>query len=304
MGTSSAFGGQGGRTPLIPSWLDDGGVAPVVQDGAQPGEGTPSGPPSDRPTNDTLPTNNIQPTLPSSPPIPPTADPTRFSAARNNFSRFASSGGGDRRNLGRAVSHYVRSSLGGARTAARRMGSSRIASSRLFSFLSDVANRGATEALSTLNLSSLASRPIEEVFLGLAGYICPEGGSIDEGIAREAFIETIADLADAGVTDLDGLSVDQIQIVFELYTAHAIEARLCNDIGTKSIILPSDTHGIEQMQSELHDFILRGVSDAFATARTTLAALTPDRVLQFVDDVYEQTFEILQSISDTEAEGT
>lgn len=105
------------------------------------------------------------------------------------------------RSLGRAVSHYVGSSSGGARTAAARMGSARGAGSRLLGFLSDAVARGATEALRSLNLDGLAGRPIEEIFLGLADYVCPDGGSIDEGIAREAFIETIADLAGAGITD-------------------------------------------------------------------------------------------------------
>ncbi|MFC0219801.1 P-loop NTPase fold protein [Pseudochelatococcus lubricantis] len=38
-------------------------------------------------------------------------------------------------------------------------------------------------------------------------------GVLAEGIAREAFIETIADLAGAGITDLDGLTADQMQTV-------------------------------------------------------------------------------------------
>ena len=54
-------------------------------------------------------------------------------------------------------------------------------------------------------------------FLGLVDYVCPDGGSIDEGIAREAFVETIADLAGAGIADLDSLTADQIQAVLELY---------------------------------------------------------------------------------------
>ena len=80
---------------------------------------------------------------------------------------------------------------------------------------------------------------MEEVFAGLADYICPDGGSIDEGIARDAFIETIADLAEAGITDIDGLTSDQIQTVFELYASHTIEARICNDIGTRVVTILS-----------------------------------------------------------------
>lgn len=184
------------------------------------------------------------------------------------------------------------------------MGSARGAGNRLLGFLSDTVTRGATEALRALNLGALVGRPVEEIFLGLADYVCPDGGSIDEGIAREAFIETITDLASAGITDLDGLTADQMQTVFELYATNAIEARLCNDIGAKLIILPSDSRVAARVQAQLNDFIRRGVADALTAARTAAGVLTPDRVLQFVGSVYEQAFGILQTMGDAEVEAT
>lgn len=291
MGTSSGFGGQSGNTPLVPSFVGDEGAPPAsTPSGAPPDEVLPNGVPPGQP-----------PGPPQRPPIPPIGDPGRFSAARNNFSRFAASGGRDRTSLGRALSHYVGSSTGGARGAAMRMGSARGAGSRLLGFLSDTVTRGAAEALRALNLGALAGRPIEEIFLGLSDYVCPDGGSIDEGIAREAFVETIADLAGAGITDLDGLTADQMQTVFELYATNAIEARLCNDIGTKAVILPSDAREASRVQAQLHDFIQRGVADALTAARATAAALTPERVLGFVSRVYEQAFGILQIMGDADA---
>lgn len=290
MGTSSAFGGPGGGTPLVPSWLGgDGGGGPAPDgggDGAPPNGVAPAGP-----------------AAPPRPPIPPAAAPTRFAAARNNFSRFAESGGHDRASLGRAVSHYVSTASGGARTAAARMGASRGAGSRLLGFLSDAVARGAREALRALNLETLAGSPIEHIFIGLADYVCPDGGTVDEGIAREAFIETIADLAAAGVVDLDGLTADQMQTVFELYATNAIEARLCNDIGAKTITLPRNAREISDVQAQLHDFILRGVADALTAARVAAQALTPDRVLAFVGRIYEEAFGILRLMGNAEAEG-
>jgi hypothetical protein len=183
------------------------------------------------------------------------------------------------------------------------MGSARGAGSRLLGFLADAATRGATEALRALNLGALAGRPIEEIFLGLVDYVCPDGGTIDEGIAREAFVETITDLAGAGITDLDGLTPDQMQTVFELYATNAIEARLCNDIGAKTVILPSDSRQTARVQAKLNDFIRRAVADALTTARAAAATLTPDRVLAFVGSIYEQAFGILQIMGDAETEG-
>jgi hypothetical protein len=184
------------------------------------------------------------------------------------------------------------------------MGASRGAGARLVGFLSGAAANGPREALRALNLENLAGRPIEEIFLGLADYICPDGGTIDEGIARDAFIETIGDLAQNGITNIDNLTPDQMQTIFELYAAHAIEARLCNDIGTKSITLPANAAAAGRVQAQLLDFIRRGVSDALTSARSAMQALTPDRVIGFVTNIYEQAFFILQTLGDAEAEGS
>ncbi len=293
MGTSNAYGGAGGGTPLIPSWLESDGSG-AGSGAAPPGDGA-----------QPYPTDGAPPAVPPAPaprPIAPAAgDSDRFTAARNSFSRFAGSGGSDSRNLGRAVSRYVSTAAGGSRRAAQRMGSSRGAGAGLVRFLNDASANGVREALRALNLESLAGRPIEEVFAGLADYICPEGGSIDEGIARDAFIETIADLAGAGITDIDSLTPTQIQTVFELYATHAIEARLCNDIGTKVVTLPADPRAAARVEAQLRDFIQRGVSDAINAAGVNIQSLSPDAVTGFVTSVYQSAFEILQTMGDAEA---
>jgi hypothetical protein len=234
--------------------------------------------------------------------MPPLAEPNRFSVARNNFTRFVSSGGSDRAILGRALSRYVSTSSGGARQAAQRMGASRTTAAGLINFLNSAVSGGLQEALRSLNLESLAGRPIEEIFVGLADYVCPDGGTVDEGIAREAFMETIADLAEAGITDLDTLTVDQTQTIFEIYATNAIEARLCNDVGSNIVTLPANVQEARQVQSQLRDFISRAVSDALGVARLRGETLTQNTVLRFVTRVYEQAFGILQSLGDVEGD--
>lgn len=289
MGTSSAFGGAGGGTPLVPSWVDDGGAPPAAPNPAAPAPAAPA--------------PGAAPAAPAVRPAP-TAAPggsRRFSDARRNFSAFTGSSGSDRRSLGRAVGQYVSRSSGGAVNAARRMGSSRASAARLAGFFGDVRRDGLAETLRALDLGALAGQSIERVFAGLADYICPEGGSIDEGIAREAFIETAADLAAAGIHDMDALTPAQMQTVFELYAAHSIEARICNDIGTRMVTLPSNPAAAERVQAQLHEFILRGVSDAIGAIGIDVGALTPDRVNDFVASVYESAFEILEALGQAEA---
>lgn len=168
-------------------------------------------------------------------------------------------------------------------------------------FLADAQTRGVREALRALDLESLAGRPIAEIFLGLADYICPGAGTVDEGIAREAYIETIVELASEGLTDLTTFTQDQMQTVFELYATHAIEARICNDIGTKAVTMPTDAQAAHRVEQQLRDFIRGGVSDALTRARAETPNLTPERIQGFVDAVYESAFAILQILGDAEA---
>ena len=286
MGTSTAYGGPGGGTPLVPTWLDpspagatseaSGGVPSYTTPSADVTQGYP---------------------VPTPPPFP-----SRFTSPRRNFSRFARSGGQDRGSLGRAVAGYVSTASGGSGVAARRMGASRNAGARFLGFLADAKEHGAQEALRTLNFEELAGRPVQEIFLGLVDYVCPDGGTVDEGIAREAFVETIVDLAVNGITDLDALTMDQMQTVFELYATRTIEGRICNDIGTKAVTFPVDVRAAELVQTQLRDFIRRGVSDALTAARAALEVLTQERVLAFVDGVYETAFDLLQKLGEAEAE--
>jgi hypothetical protein len=124
VGTSSSNKGAGGDTPLIPTWLgsEDGGSPPPPVPDLPPEAKPPTGPP--------LPPGPALPP-PVLPPMPAPGDPKRFTAARNrfgrfrtigqsddviadvvadarlNFTRFVTSGGTDRRSLGRALSGYV-----------------------------------------------------------------------------------------------------------------------------------------------------------------------------------------------------
>ena len=92
-----------------------------------------------------------------------------------------------------------------------------------------------------------------------------------------------------------------MQTVFELYATNAIEARLCNDIGMRAITFPSDAPEAARVQAQLHDFIQRAVADALTAAQADEVALTPERALTFVEDIYKQAFSILQIMGDTEA---
>jgi hypothetical protein len=92
-----------------------------------------------------------------------------------------------------------------------------------------------------------------------------------------------------------------MQTVFELYATHAIEARICNDIGTKAVTMPVDAQAAHRVEQQLRDFIRGAVSDALTRAQAKTPNLTLDQIQGFVDTVYESAFAILQALGDAEA---
>lgn len=281
MGTSNTNPGAGGGTPLVPSWLGGGGAG--APDGA-PGDG-PSSPPA-------------APPLPS---LPAAGDPARFTRPRSDFTRFINSGGQDRRSLGRALSGYVSGSVGGSSTAAERMAPSRQSTARLADFLGNAAASGVPEALRSIGLERLAGRPMGEVLRGMTDFICPAGGSIDESIAREAFIETLAKLAESGITDLETLTPEQMQTVLEMNIVLAIEARICNDIGLNAVALPSSPEEALAIQEQLFEYVDGSVADVFSAAPLG-QGLTSAQVQVEIDRIYTQAFGVLQGLAEREAE--
>ncbi|MFN0279188.1 MAG: Qat anti-phage system associated protein QatB [Pyrinomonadaceae bacterium] len=287
MGTSNSNSGtRGSGTPLVPSWIE---TPPGAGDAPIPANG---------PIEQVNP-SKVDPVLA---PVPPPGPPERFTGPRSNFSRFASSGGTNRAALGRSISDYVSKSTGGARNAARKMGSSRVAGGRLLSFLSDVSLRGIQEALRTLKLDSLVGRSIEDVFIGVSDFVCPEGGNVDTNIAREAYFATIAELAANGITDFENLTFEQIQVVFEIFATNAIEARILNDIGNKVISVPESVSDSFNVQEQLEEFIRNAIADALTAAGGVLQGGIPDKAIKFVDDVYERAFTLLQIMGNRESE--
>jgi len=299
MGTSNSFGGQGNNTPLVPSWLGgaDGGGGNDGNDGdggdngnndSQGDQGT-NGGQSDNVGNDT---DRGQTDANSK---------GRFTTARTNFTKFINSGGLDRRSLGRSVSSYISKASGGSRTAAKRIGASKRVAAGIVGFLNTARTEGVAAALNSHKLGNLVGRPIEEVFVGLLNDLCPNGGNIDEGLARNAFVETIAQLVTEGMESIDNLSVEQFQHVIEVFVTNAIEGRLYNDIGTKIVFESANVQTAEFIQAQVHDFIRGSVLDAIARHASEFDNLSGLDTSILVEDIYTDAYEILESLSENEA---
>ena len=270
MGTSKGYGGP--ATGLVPSWIDD--PVPGVGPGPVPAiPGVPAAP------------------VPGAPVQPDTSVAGGLGGARGSFSRFARTG--SRSSLGSALASYVRSGTGGARRAAQRMGASRAAGARLLGVVRDVQRLGAVETLRQLNLPGLTGQPAADVFLAILEFICPPGGAVDEAIARQAMLETIGDLAEAGIGDFDTMTADQMQEFFLDFVARSIEGRVMADLGARGVTLPDDVAAVERAQQQLHDFVTGCTRGELSGRLDGVESLGDRDVERVVNEIYEAAFELV-----------
>lgn len=292
MGTSGSSRGPGSNTPLVPSWLDEPTPA-----GPLPG-GDDAGPPADpnraQDMEPAVPQANPQP----APEIRPPPMPARFQSARRNFSAFARSGGTDRGALRRAVQDYVRSGTRGGGNAARRMGASRAAASGVLGVFRGFQREGVDATLRRLNLANFIGRPPEDVFLALTDAICRDGGPVDEGIARDAWLETVAELDTFGIEDTAGLTPEQMREVFLGFVAHAIETRLFQDIGANGLRVAADLQAIEAFEAQLRSYIRRSVRDSFSADLRQLGTFSDQQIKAIVDQTYREAWDLLEAWGD------
>ena len=260
MGTSTSNPGQKGRTPIVPSWLDDGNLEPL------PGE------------------------------------PNRFTAPRSNFTRHLNdhrAGNGGRSGyLHRATSHYVRNSLGGSKNATLRLGAARSSTVRMFSVFNSIIANGISETQKQFNLGDILGKNASEALIMVSKFVCPDGGSTDEGIARDSYFEAIISMPELESKNIEELSPAEFLAFTEHYMSKVIEVRLLNDIGNKCFSLPDSVAQVDEIQRQLTAFIRGSISDAVARLNVNIAQISSAQAQEMVDSIYELSYDILASLGD------
>jgi len=174
------------------------------------------------------------------------------------------------------------------------MGASRASGARLLGFVRDVQQLGAAQALQRhLNLPGLAGQPATDVFVAITEFVCPPGGSVDEAIARQAMLEAIAELADAGVGNFDALTPEQLNEFFLAFVARSLEGRVMADLGARGITVPGSVEAVENAQQQLHGFVAGCTRTALTGRLDGLDRLSDRDVVSVVNGIYEASFELV-----------
>ena len=184
------------------------------------------------------------------------------------------------------------------RGAARRMPSSRAAAGGIAGLARNFATQGPAEALRPFNLEALAGAPAVDVFVALTDALCPPGGTIDEAIARDAMLETIAALAAEGVGNFDEMTPGDLQEFFIGVVSRSIEGKILNEVGTNSIRVSPDLAAVERAQRMLHDFVDGCVRDRFAASGSSLADVSREQIDDFVSELYGAAFDLMQTLGE------
>jgi len=290
MGTSNKYGGPKGGNPLIPSWLGDAGSPP------EPSPPEPTPPPKKPEEPPQTPPKPDKPSSPGAPPPPPPKPSKGLTSPRKAFNSYAR-GNGDNY-LRRALSGYVSKGAGGSRSATTRMGPSRRAASNLYGFIQDVGARGVQAALASFNRDDLFGKSPEDIFGALTDAICPNGGLIDDAIAREAWNEAALAVIEQGVEDIATMSQDQWDAVFSDFIARSIEMRVFNDICADGISLPETLADVNQVQADLHSLISEAVSDTIGETFERGGQLDENQIRSAVDDIYNRAFGYLSALGE------
>ncbi len=271
MGTSTSNRGQNGNTPLVPSWLDD-------------NSGNKQHPQNSN--NDQQQKKNVQP------------DPKRFAVARRNFTRYINGGGSGSGNLRRAVSSYVRHSVGGSRNAVIRLGAARKSTASLVNIMSSFASGGVSATAQRFHLEDIIGKSAKDVFTRIMDFVCPDGGSTDEGIARSAYIEALSTMQDWENKQIETLTPSEFLVFTEIYIADVIQEKIINDIGNKIFSRPKNTSDIENIDTQMKDFIRNTVTDAVSKLNVDIKNIDKQQTQKIVDSVYKAAFDIMASFGE------
>ncbi len=235
------------------------------------------------PNNVALGTSSLPIALASQPTVP-------FSKARRDFTRFTKTG--DKQALFRAISGYVKSS-GGLRGVLRRMRSSIKIALGFASLALSFARVGPVEALRRFKLQDLAGKPASEVFERLVDELCHEGGTLDEAVARNAFIDIIKAFAEQEVVNFDQLTPYLMKELLAELITNCIVSKVLSEIGTNSLHSSANDNLCRKAEAALR----KHTSDAVCSK--LVAPLDPstsaERLEAIISEIFVASFDTLQS---------
>lgn len=153
------------------------------------------------------------------------------------------------------------------------------------------------EIAKRLNLDALTTRSLREIYASLVDFIAGEGGTTEDAINRDAYLEAVDEIAEMPGVDLERPNVETINLLIERFIAGTIDDRIKQAIATQIVVLPQSAAGSQAVQQEVRDFVLGRVQDAMTQVGRIFAR---NEIQPTIDRIYERALAILQTYADDE----
>ena len=279
MGTSSSSNGPGSGIPMVPPWADSPSEAPDDGQGAQ----------DDNQSNPE--DNNAGDNTKESTPPPLNAPPGRFGGARGSLGAFA--GDGSSSSMRNGIRQYVSRGYGGAKSAARRMGSTASTAGGLAGILSS--DTRTTTQSDHFNALSFQSKNSDDVVNAIIEAVRPIDGTQDSEASRESIKDALSELLDKNPdADLLELNDNDKYLVIETFLATDIYQRIALDVG-KHIQdkAPNAAAGVSRLK-QIKEYVRETVKSSFNKIGNNLSSLSQNQVTLLARSVLEDTYEVFE----------
>ena len=267
MGTSASHSGPKPGVSFDPPWLDDIDNLEVPVEPAQNPQETPG--------------------------VPMLAPPARFRSARQNLGDYIK--GGSRESLKKSLGHYSRTGMGGARNVANRMRHSASVASKLYSSFSSLRESNEPTISGIISNCRIENVDVYGMIDAIAGYICGDGGSLDEISPINSVSSALSDLLDDNPDiDITALSDDNIWSLVASFLSYEAFSKIQLDIGqgfeAKDIPLADRVTRLNDMREYLESEISAQVN----VIRSETGSNSRSDLHNVMMTAIERTFEVFE----------
>ena len=308
MGTSASGSGASGGNPLIPSWIDQGGMPPATPpDQGSPQQGNEGSNDSDNgnAANDSADANNNQ-TATASAGVATGQQAAnhlkRFQAPRTQFNKYVGSGGSNGSALRGALKGYSRNAAGGTRNLARRMQAATSRMATFYDVVDGMKRRGSENILRQFNLESYQDKPIVEILSAFSDIIFRDTGKVyedtqDDSIVRQAYSDTVIKISEIDGIDLDNLTNEQVEVMMAIFVEETIVHRVINDIGDGLTKKNADVADLVRLEENIHQVVSGLVRNEIMPEIVATNRGDKSNLDQKIENTYRQALDVLAGLN-------
>lgn len=275
MGTSASSNGPGGRVPFDPPWLDDIEFPQSIDEEQTNGQENDESRQSDDQT-EPFPQSQVAPLR-------------RFHSARTHLGNYARTG--DHESFRKAIGHYSRNGMGGARNVANRMRLSTKSAVSLFNALQTI--REGTDPAINEWVKSLTARNASagEIIDEIISRFAPNGGSIDEKSCQSSMAQAMQSLIEKNPNvNLLNLEDNDIWTLIESFLGYEAFNRLCLDIGQVFESSTLDPRDRVARINEMHNYLDAEICVQIERLRNSNQNATSNQIHTILQSALQNTF--------------